>query len=40
MSLERVNTVRSHELSLPEGTILLNQMEYIVEVMHSMESIA
>ena len=31
--LERVNTVRSQELSLPAGTILVNQMEYIVEVM-------
>ena len=33
MSLERVNNVRSEELSLPKGTILVNQMEYVVEVL-------
>ena len=35
MNLERVNHVRSQELSLPEGTILV--MEYIVEVLMTFE---
>ena len=39
MNLERVNKERSVELSLPEGPILVNQMEYIVEVLMKFESI-
>ena len=37
MSLERVDADRSVELELPVGTILLNQMEYIVEVLMKFE---
>ena len=37
VSLERVDNVRSEDLSLPEGTILVNQMEYIVEVQRKFE---
>ena len=37
MNLERVNSVRCHELDLPVGTILVNQMEYIVEVLVKLE---
>ena len=37
MNLEHVDNVRSEELSLPEGTILVNQMEYIVEVLMKFE---
>ena len=33
VSLERVNAERSAELELPEGLNLVNQMEYIVEVL-------
>ena len=32
MNLERVDADKSEELGLPVGTILLNQMEYIIEV--------
>ena len=31
MNLERVNEERSEELSLPVGSILLGQMEYVIE---------
>ena len=31
MNLERMNKERSAELSLPEGAILVNQMEYVVK---------
>ena len=37
MSLERVSNVRSQELHLLVGTILLNQLEYIVEVLTKSE---
>ena len=37
MSLERVSNVRSAELSLPEGSILVNQMEDIVEGLMKFE---
>ena len=37
MNLERVNAERSAELELPEGSILVNQMEYIVEVLMKFE---
>ena len=37
MNLERVNNVRSQELDLPIPTILVNQMEYIVEVLMKFE---
>ena len=37
MNLERVDAERSDELGLPEGTILLNQMEYIIEVLMKFE---
>ena len=33
MNLERVDAERSAELDLPVGSILLNQMEYIIEVL-------
>ena len=37
MNLERVDADRSAELELPVGTILLNQMEYIIEVLMKFE---
>ena len=37
MNLERVNAERSAELDLPVGSILLSQMEYIVEVLMKFE---
>ena len=37
MNLERVGNVRSQELDLPVGTILVNQSEYIVEVLMKFE---
>ena len=37
MNLERVNAAKSEELGLPVGTILLNQREYIVEVLMKFE---
>ena len=37
MNLERVTKHRSSELSLPEGSIPVNQMEYIVEVLMKLE---
>ena len=37
LNLERVNAARSAELELPEGSILVNQMEYIVEVLMKFE---
>ena len=37
MNLERVAVDRSVELELPVGTILLNQMEYIIEVLMKFE---
>ena len=37
MNLERVNKDRSAELSLPEGSILVNQMQYTVEVFMKFE---
>ena len=37
MNLERVDAERSAELSLPVGSILLNQMEYIIEVLMKFE---
>ena len=33
MNLERVDAGRSEELNLPVGSILLSQMEYIIEVL-------
>ena len=33
MNLEKVDAERSAELNLPMGSILLNQMEYIIEVL-------
>ena len=33
MNLEQVNEERSEELSLPVGSILLSQMEYVIEVL-------
>ena len=33
MNLERVNEETSEELGLPVGSVLLNQMEYIIEVL-------
>ena len=32
MNLERVDAEKSEEVGLPVGTILLNKMEYIIEV--------
>ena len=40
MSLERINAERSVELSLPEGSILVKQMEYIVEALMKFEPIS
>ena len=37
MNLERVDADRSAELDLPVGSILLNQMEYIIEVLMKLE---
>ena len=37
MNLERVDADRSEELDLPVGSILLNQMEYIIEVLMKFE---
>ena len=37
MNLERVDAARSEELDIPEGSILLNQMEYILEVLLKFE---
>ena len=37
MNLERVDEVRSAELNLPVGSILLNQMECIIEVLMKFE---
>ena len=37
MNLERVDADKSEELGLPVGTILLNQMEYILEVLMKFE---
>ena len=37
MNLERVDAARSKELDMPEGSILLNQMEYILEVLLKFE---
>ena len=37
MNLERVDADKSAELELPVGTILLNQMEYIIEVLMKFE---
>ena len=38
MNLERVDAVKSEELGLPVGTVLLNQMEYIIEVLMKFEA--
>ena len=37
MNLERVDAERSAELNLPVGSILLNQMEYIIEILMKFE---
>ena len=37
MNLERVDADKSEELRLPVGSILLNQMEYIIEVLMKFE---
>ena len=37
MNLERVDAERSAELNLPVGSILLSQMEYIIEVLMKFE---
>ena len=37
MNLERVDAEKSEELGLPVGTVLLNQMEYIIEVLMKFE---
>ena len=37
MNLERVDAARREELNLPVGSILLNQMEYIIEVLMKFE---
>ena len=37
MNLERVDAEKSEELGLPVGTILPNQMEYIIEVLMKFE---
>ena len=37
MNLERVNEERSEELSLPVGSVLLSQMEYVIEVLMKFE---
>ena len=33
MNLERVNEEKSEELGLPVGSVLLSQMEYVIEVL-------
>ena len=37
MNLERVNEEKSEELGLPVGSVLLNQMEYVIEVLIKFE---
>ena len=37
MNLEQVDEERSEELSLPVGSILLSQMEYVIEVLMKFE---
>ena len=37
MNLERINEERSEELDLPVGSILLSQMEYVIEVLMKFE---
>ena len=37
MNLERVDAGKREELGLPVGTILLNQMDYIIEVLMKLE---
>ena len=37
MNLERVDAEKSEELGLPVGTMLLNGMEYIIEVVMKFE---
>ena len=37
MNLERIDAAKSEELGLPVGTVLLNQMEYIIEVLMKFE---
>ena len=37
MNLERVDAERSAELNIPVGSILLNQMDYIIEVLMKLE---
>ena len=37
MNLERVNEERSEELDLPVGSILLSQMEYVLDVLMKFE---
>ena len=37
MNLERLNEERSEELHLPVGSILLSQMEYVIEVLMKFE---
>ena len=37
MNVERVDTDRSEELNMPVKSILLNQMEYIIEVLMKFE---
>ena len=37
MILERVNEVKSEELGLPVGSVLMNQMEYVIEVLMKFE---
>ena len=39
MNLERVNEEKSEELGLPVGSVLLNQMEYVIEVLMKFEPI-
>ena len=38
MNLERVNEEKNEELGLPVGSILLNQMEYVIEVLMKFEA--
>ena len=37
MNFERVNEERTEELNLPVGSILLSQMEYVIEVLMKFE---
>ena len=39
VNLERVDAEKSEELGLPVGTVLLNQMEYIIEMLMKFEPI-